>query len=157
MAIREIVLDGNDILKQKTQIVEQIDNDIKEIVQDMLDTMYKYDGIGLAASQIGILKSIIVYDVEYIKEDEKKKPVVFINPKIIQTSKGKIEVEEGCLSFPDVFENVLRFEKVKVEYTNLEGKRKILSAKDIEAVVIQHELDHLDGVVFLDRAKELKK
>lgn len=157
MAIREIVLDGNEILKQKTQPVEKIDNEIKEIVQDMLDTMYKYDGIGLAASQIGILKSIIVYDVEYIKEDEKKKPVVFINPKIIQTSKSKIEVEEGCLSFPDVFENVLRFEKVKVEYTNLEGKRKILSAKDIEAVVIQHELDHLDGVVFLDRAKELKK
>ena len=157
MAIKEIVLNGNEILTKKAEKVEKIDNEIKEIVQDMLDTMYKYDGIGLAACQIGILKSIIVYDVEYIKEDEKKKPIVFINPKIIQTSKSKIEVEEGCLSFPDIFENVLRFEKIKVEYTNLEGKRKILSARDIEAVVIQHELDHLDGVVFLDKAKEFKK
>lgn len=157
MAIKEIVLNGNEILTKKAEKVEKIDNEIKEIVQDMLDTMYKYDGIGLAACQIGILKSIIVYDVEYIKEEGKKKPIVFINPKIIQTSKSKIEVEEGCLSFPDIFENVLRFEKIKVEYTNLEGKRKILSARDIEAVVIQHELDHLDGVVFLDRSKELKK
>ncbi len=157
MAIKEIVLNGNEILTKKAEKVEEIDNEIKEIVQDMLDTMYKYDGIGLAACQIGILKSIIVYDVEYIKEEGKKKPIVFINPKIIQTSKSKIEVEEGCLSFPDIFENVLRFEKIKVEYTNLEGKRKILSARDIEAVVIQHELDHLDGVVFLDRSKELKK
>lgn len=157
MAIKKIVLNGDEILTKKAEKVEVINDEIKELVQDMLDTMYENDGIGLAACQIGVLKSIIVYDVEYIKEEEKKKPVVFINPKITYTSKAKIEVEEGCLSFPNVFGNVVRFEKIKVEYTNLEGKRKIATGKDIEAVVMQHELDHLDGVVFLDRSEKIEK
>ena len=157
MAIKKIVLNGDEILTKKAEKVEVINDEIKELVQDMLDTMYENDGIGLAACQIGVLKSIIVYDVEYIKEEEKKKPVVFINPKITYTSKTKIEVEEGCLSFPNVFGNVVRFEKIKVEYTNLEGKRKIATGKDIEAVVMQHELDHLDGVVFLDRSEKIEK
>ena len=157
MAIKKIVLNGDEILTKKAEKVEEINEEIKELVQDMLDTMYENDGIGLAACQIGVLKSIIVYDVEYIKEEEKKKPVVFINPKITYTSKTKIEVEEGCLSFPNVFGNVVRFEKIKVEYTNLEGKRKIATGKDIEAVVMQHELDHLDGVVFLDRSEKIEK
>jgi len=157
MAIKKIVLNGDEILTKKAEKVEEINEEIKELVKDMLDTMYENDGIGLAACQIGVLKSIIVYDVEYIKEEEKRKPIVFINPKITSTSKTKIEVEEGCLSFPNVFGNVVRFEKIKVEYTNLEGKRKIATGKDIEAVVMQHELDHLDGVVFLDRSEKIEK
>jgi peptide deformylase len=157
MAIREIRLDGDEILTKKAKKVDKIDDETRELVQDMLDTMYKNDGIGLAACQIGVLKSIITYDVEVLEENKKKKSNVLINPKIIYTSKSKFEVEEGCLSFPNIFEKVLRFEKIKVEYTNLDGKKKIKSAEDMEAIVIQHELDHLDGVVFLDRSKELKK
>ncbi len=156
MAIREVRKDGDEILSKKCREVEKIDDKIKELGQDMLDTMYKNDGIGLAASQVGILKRIIVYDVSYIQEDAKKEGHILINPKITSRSKTMIEVEEGCLSFPDIYENVLRHEKVTVEYTDLDGKKKKISAKDIEAVVLQHEIDHLDGIVFLDRVKEQK-
>ena len=122
----------------------------------MLDTMYKYDGIGLAASQVGILKRVIVYDIKYFEEDEKPEPHILINPVITSRSKTMIEVEEGCLSFPDVYEKVLRHEKVTVEYMDTKGKKKKINAKDIEAVVLQHEIDHLDGIVFLDRVEEQK-
>lgn len=154
MAIREIRKDGDDILTKKCREVEKIDEKIIELGQDMLDTMYKNDGIGLAACQVGILKRIIVYDVSYIGEDGKKEGHILVNPKITSRSKSMIEVEEGCLSFPDVYDNVLRHEKVTVEYTDLDGKKKKINAKDIEAVVLQHEIDHLDGIVFLDRVEE---
>ncbi|MGN1012728.1 MAG: peptide deformylase [Clostridia bacterium] len=156
MAIREIRKDGDDILEKKCREVEKVDQKIIELGQDMLDTMYKNDGIGLAASQVGILKRVIVYDVRYIQEDGKKEGHILINPKITSRSKSMIEVEEGCLSFPDIYENVLRHEKVTVEYTDIEGKKRKINAKDIEAVVLQHEIDHLDGIVFLDRVEEQK-
>ena len=123
----------------------------------MLDTMYKNDGIGLAACQVGMLKRMIVYDIRYIEEDAKKEGHILINPKITSRSKAMIEVEEGCLSFPDLYKNVVRHEKVTVEYTDIDGKRKKINAKDIEAVVLQHEIDHLDGIVFLDRYDEQNK
>lgn len=156
MAIREIRKDGDEILSKKCREVETIDEKIKELGQDMLDTMYKNDGIGLAANQVGILKKIIVYDISYIQEDAKKEGHILINPKIVSRSKSMIEVEEGCLSFPDVYENVLRHEKVTVEYTDINGNKKRINAKEIEAVVLQHEIDHLDGIVFLDRVEEQK-
>ena len=156
MAIREIRKSGDDILSKKCREVEKIDEKIKELGQDMLDTMYKNDGIGLAACQVGMLKRIIVYDIKYIEEGEKKEGHILINPKITSRSKSMIEVEEGCLSFPDIYENVLRHEKVTVEYTDIDGKKKKINAKEIEAVVIQHEIDHLDGIVFLDRVEEQK-
>ena len=156
MAIREIRKSGDDILSKKCREVEKIDEKIKELGQDMLDTMYKNDGIGLAACQVGMLKRIIVYDIKYIEEGAKKEGHILINPKITSRSKSMIEVEEGCLSFPDIYENVLRHEKVTVEYTDIDGKKKKINAKEIEAVVIQHEIDHLDGIVFLDRVKEQK-
>lgn len=154
MAIREIRKDGDEILSKKCREVEVIDDKIKELAQDMLETMYKNDGIGLAACQVGILKRVIVYDVAYIQEGAKKEGHVLINPKITSRSKSMIEVEEGCLSFPDVYDNVIRHEKVTVEYTDLEGKKRKIYAKDIEAVCLQHEIDHLDGIVFLDRVAE---
>ena len=123
----------------------------------MLDTMYKNDGIGLAACQVGMLKRMIVYDIRYIEEDAKKEGHILINPKITSRSKAMIEVEEGCLSFPDLYKNVVRHEKVTVEYTDINGKKKRINAKDIEAVVLQHEIDHLDGIVFLDRYDEQNK
>lgn len=156
MAIREIRKEGDEILSKKCREVEEITDKILELGQDMLDTMYKYDGIGLAASQVGILKRVIVYDIKYFEEDEKPEPHILINPVITSRSKTMIEVEEGCLSFPDVYEKVLRHEKVTVEYTDIKGKKKKINAKDIEAVVLQHEIDHLDGIVFLDRVEEQK-
>ncbi len=157
MAIREIRKDGDDILKKKSKEIEVIDEKIKQLGQDMLDTMYKNDGIGLAACQVGMLKRMIVYDIRYIEEDAKKEGHILINPKITSRSKAMIEVEEGCLSFPDLYKNVVRHEKVTVEYTDINGKKKKINAKDIEAVVLQHEIDHLDGIVFLDRYDEQNK
>ncbi|MBO5477561.1 MAG: peptide deformylase [Clostridia bacterium] len=154
MAIREIRKDGDEILAKKSKEVEVIDDKIKQLAQDMLDTMYKSDGIGLAACQVGMLKRMIVYDISYIDEEGKKEGHVLINPKITSRSKDMVEVEEGCLSFPDVYKNVLRHEKITVEYTDLDGKKKKINAKDMEAIVLQHEIDHLDGIVFLDRYKE---
>lgn len=156
MAIREIRKDGDEILSKKCREVEVIDDKVKELAQDMLETMYKNDGIGLAACQVGILKRIVVYDVAYIQEDGKREGHILINPKIISRSKSMIEVEEGCLSFPDVYDNVIRHEKVTVEYTDLDVKKRKINAKDIEAVCLQHEIDHLDGIVFLDRVAEQK-
>lgn len=151
MAIRNLRYNGDDILKKKCKVVENIDEKIKQLAEDMLDTMYSNDGIGLAACQVGVLKRVVVYDVTYIDEKKGKKAVVLINPKITSRSKSKVIVEEGCLSFPDIFENVERYEKVTVEYTDLDGKKVVKNVKDMEAVCIQHELDHLDGIVFLDR------
>ena len=154
MAIRELVYDGNKLLLEKSEEITRVDDEIVQLSKDMLETMYKYDGLGLAAVQVGVLKRMIVYDCSYIEENSKKKPVVMINPKIVWTSKNKVLVEEGCLSFPDVFENIERYEKVKVEYIGIDGKKRIKSAKEMEAIVIQHETDHLDGIVFLSRVDE---
>lgn len=151
MAIREIRLKGDEILKKKARQIDKIDERVKELAQDMLDTMYKNDGIGLAACQVGILKSLVVYDVNYIDEKRpKKNPIVMVNPKITAVSKSMVTVEEGCLSFPNVFEKVDRHEKVTVEYLDLNGKKITKRVKGLEAVCIQHEVDHLSGVVFLD-------
>lgn len=156
MAIREIRKEGDEILSKRCREVDEVTDKIIELGQDMLDTMYKYDGIGLAASQVGILKRVIVYDIKYYEEGEKPEPHILINPVITSRSKDMIEVEEGCLSFPDIYEKVLRHEKVTVEYIDIKGKKRKINAKDIEAVVLQHEIDHLDGIVFLDRVEEQK-
>lgn len=152
MAIRQLRFKGDEILTKKARKIEVIDEKIKTLAQDMLDTMYANDGIGLAACQVGMLKAMITYDIMYVDEKHpKKQPAVIINPKITDRSKAMVVVEEGCLSFPNVFENVKRHEKITVEYTDLEGKRKVKNVKGMEAVVIQHETDHLEGIVFLDR------
>ena len=145
MAIRVIRENGDEILRKKSREVEAIDEKIKELLNDMLETMHKYNGVGLAAPQVGILKRVVVIDLY-----DDNGPLKLVNPKIVK-QKGKQEVEEGCLSFPNVFENVKRHEKITVEYTDLEGKRKVKNVKGMEAVVIQHETDHLEGIVFLDR------
>lgn len=154
MAIRQIRYREDEILTKKAKLIENIDEKIKELAQDMLDTMYENDGIGLAACQVGMLKSLVVYDVDYIDEKRpKKNPIVMVNPKITARSKSMVTVEEGCLSFPNIFEKVDRHEKVTVEYLDLNGKKHVKHVKGIEAVCIQHEVDHLSGVVFLDYVK----
>lgn len=157
MAIRQLRYDGDEILKKVSKPVEEINDKIKDLANDMLETMYKDDGIGLAACQVGMLKRIITYDVDYVKENGKKNPHVLINPEIKSLSKKMITTEEGCLSFPNIFGSVDRHQKVVVEALDLDGKKIRISAKDIEAVVIQHEYDHLEGIVFLDKAYDVYK
>ena len=146
MAIRIIREEGDEILKKVSKPVEQIDSKIKELIEDMIDTMHKKDGVGLAAVQVGVLKRIIVIDTY-----EEGEPVhVFINPELIE-SMGEREVEEGCLSFPNKFAKVIRPEKIKIKALNKEGKKIELTATDLLAQAICHEIDHLNGIVFVDK------
>lgn len=164
MAIRTIRLKGDEILTKKAKKVEVIDEKLKTLANDMIETMYANDGIGLAACQVGMLKSLIVYDVKWIEDTDskgrkitpKKEAHILINPVIVSKSKSMVEVEEGCLSFPNEFDNVIRHEKIKVEYTDINGEKKVKSVSGMESVVIQHETDHLNGIVFLDRVEKKK-
>ena len=145
MAIRKIRQAGDEILKKKSREVETIDDRLQTLIDDMIETMHEYNGVGLAAVQVGILKRVFVVDLY-----DDKGPIVFINPIIIKT-KGEHEVEEGCLSFPNQFAKVKRPEEVVAEYTDRTGKRMQVKAKDLLAQVICHENDHLNGEVFMDK------
>lgn len=147
MAIRNIRNDKDELLRKRSKEVDSIDNKIRELVFDMLDTMYKNDGVGLAAPQVGILKRIIVYDVG-------EGPKVMVNP-VITKSSGKQSGEEGCLSSPNVFGMVDRPANLHVKAYDLEGQEITVKAKELEAIVLCHEIDHLDGVLFLDKAYDL--
>lgn len=145
MAIRNLRYEGDEILKKKSREVEIIDDKIQQLIDDMIETMHKYNGVGLAAVQVGILKRVVVIDTY---EDDG--PIALINPVILKT-KGEREVEEGCLSFPNKFAKVIRPEEVVAEYTDRNGKRIRVKAKELLAQAICHELDHLDGEVFVDK------
>jgi peptide deformylase len=145
MAIRNLRLEGDEILKKKSREVEVIDEKIQTLIDDMIETMHKYNGVGLAAVQVGILKRVVVIDLY-----DDKGPIVLINPVIVKT-KGEQEVEEGCLSFPNQFAKVIRPAEVVAEYTDREGKRMKVKAKELLAQAICHELDHLNGEVFMDK------
>ena len=145
MAIRNIREDGDEILRKKCRTVEVVDNKIKQLVEDMLETMYKYNGVGLAAPQVGVLKRVVVIDI-----DDGNGPYVLINPEIIK-EKGEQEVEEGCLSFPNKFAKIVRPAEVVADYTDLEGNLIRVKAKELLAQAICHELDHLDGQLFIDK------
>ena len=145
MAIRNIRMQGDEILKKKSREVEKIDDKLQELIDDMIETMHKYNGVGLAAVQVGILKRLIVIDIY-----DETGPIVLINPVIIKT-KGAKEVDEGCLSFPNQFAKVVRPEEVVAEYTDREGKRMRVKAKELLAQAICHEVDHLNGEVFIDK------
>lgn len=147
MAIRNLRYDSDELLRKRSKEIPEIDNKIRELALDMLDTMYKFDGVGLAAPQVGILKRIIVIDIG-------EGPKVYINP-VIKKATGKQTCEEGCLSFPNMFGNVDRPQSVIVEAFNLEGKKVKVKAKDLEAVVLSHEIDHLDGILFIDKAYDI--
>lgn len=145
MAIRNLRLEGDEILSKKSREVETIDDKLQILIDDMIDTMHKYNGVGLAAVQVGILKRVVVIDLY-----DDKGPITLINPVILKT-KGEQEVDEGCLSFPNKFAKIIRPEEVTVEYTDREGKRIKLKAKDLLAQAICHECDHLEGEVFIDK------
>ena len=145
MAIRNLRYQGDDILKKKSREVEVIDDKIQELIDDMIETMHKYNGVGLAAVQVGLLKRIVVIDLY-----DDYGPIVLINPVIVKT-KGEQEVEEGCLSFPNEFAKVIRPAELTAEYTNREGKRMRVKAKELLAQAISHEVDHLNGELFIEK------
>ena len=144
MAIRTMRLEKDEILRKKSREVDIIDDKIQTLIDDMIETMYKYNGVGLSAVQVGVLKRVVVIDIE-----DGEGARVFINPKITST-KGEHEVEEGCLSFPNQFAVLLRPKEVEAEYYDLEGKKQKIKAKDLLAQAICHETDHLDGILFVD-------
>ena len=145
MAIRMIRQEGDEILKKKSKEVEIIDDKIRQLIEDMVETMHKYDGVGLAAVQVGILKRIIVVDIY----DEATPVVKLINPVIVK-QKGEREVDEGCLSFPNQFAKVKRPVEVVVEGLNEKGEKVKIKAVDLLAQALCHEIDHLNGITFVD-------
>ena len=145
MAIRNLRLEDDEILKKKSKDVEEIDEKLQILIDDMIETMHKYNGVGLAAVQIGILKRLVVIDIY-----DGNGPIVLINPVILKT-KGEREVEEGCLSFPNKFAKVKRPEEVIAQYIDRKGKTMKVHAKELLAQAICHEVDHLNGEVFIDK------
>ncbi len=155
MAIKEILTEPNKILRQVSKPVERVTKDEQHLMDDMLETMYHANGIGLAAIQIGIPKRIIVMDIE--KNEDKKNPMYFVNPIIKNKNKDFSTYEEGCLSVPNQFAEVDRPATCEVEYLDYNGEKKILKANGLLATCIQHEMDHLEGILFIDYLSKLKK
>ena len=156
MALREIITIPDKRLRLKSERVEKIDSGIKKLVEDMFETMYDAPGIGLAAIQLGIAKRVVTMDLSKKEEDEGK-PLVFINPEITWSSEEKSTYEEGCLSIPEYYEEVERPAEVKVKYLDLDGKSHEITAKGLLATCLQHEIDHLNGILFIDHLSKLKR
>ena len=155
MSKRKIVIEPDPILRQKSENLEKVDDDLRRLLDDMLETMYSAPGIGLAAVQIGILKRLIVIDIS--KEKEKKNPLFLINPEIISKSKNTSIYEEGCLSLPGHFAEIERPAECQVKYIDYDGKKKEIKANGLLSTCIQHELDHLDGILLIDYLSKLKR
>jgi len=155
MSVKKILIEPNKLLRQISKIVETVGDEERALMDDMLDTMYDATGIGLAAIQIGVPKRIIVMDIS--RDEDKKEPMYFINPIIKNKNKEKAKYEEGCLSVPDQFAEIERPNKCEVEYLDYDGKKQILKADGLLATCIQHEMDHLEGILFIDYLSKLKK
>ncbi len=155
MSQRKIVIEPDPILRKKSETLETVDDELRVLLDDMLETMYAAPGIGLAAVQVGILKRLIVIDVS--KDKEKKNPLFLINPEIISLSKKTSVYEEGCLSLPGHFAEIERPAECQIKFIDYNGKEKELKANGLLATCIQHEVDHLNGVLFIDYLSKLKK
>ena len=158
MAVRTIRVYPDPILKQVAEPVEEIDESLVEVIQDLVDTMLDAGhSVGVAAPQIGVLQRVVVVDVSKSKlgRDNNHSLLEMVNPEIIERS-GSKTMREGCMSVPDYTGNVTRAEHIVVEFTNRNGQLRVIEASDFEAVAIQHEMDHLDGLLFLDRVSSLK-
>ncbi len=154
MALREIRVVPDPVLKQKSLRVDAVDDELRALMDDMLETMYAAPGIGLAAVQVGVPKRVIVMD---LSRDEPNDPRYFINPEIIWRSEETHPQEEGCLSVPDIYDEVERPAKVRIRYLNYHGETVEEEAEGLFAVCIQHEMDHLEGVLFIDHLSRLKR
>ena len=155
MTIKTILTEPNKILRQVSQPVDFVGENERQLMDDMLETMYAANGIGLAAIQIGVPKRIIVMDIS--KDENKKEPRYFVNPIIINKDKLKSTYEEGCLSVPNQFAEIDRPKNCDVEYLDYNGEKKLLRAEGLLATCIQHEMDHLEGILFIDYLSKLKK
>ena len=155
MAVKTILTEPNKILRQVSQTVETVGKEERDLMDDMLDTMYSANGIGLAAIQIGVPKRIIVMDIG--KDENKKEPMYFVNPVIKNKDPIKSTYEEGCLSVPNQFAEIDRPSKCEIEYLDYNGEKRILKAEGLLATCIQHEMDHLEGILFIDYLSKLKK
>ena len=155
MSVKKILTEPNKLLRQVSKVVDKVGNEERKLMDDMLDTMYAAPGIGLAAIQIGVPKRIIVMDI--CRDENKKEPRYFVNPVIKNKNKEKAKYEEGCLSVPEQFAEIERPNTCEVEYLDYNGKKQILKADGLLATCIQHEIDHLEGILFIDYLSKLKK
>ena len=166
MAVREILTEPNKLLREKSLAVEKVDEDLQKLMNDMLETMYAAPGIGLAAIQVGVPKRVIILDIGWRDKSEntndekqvtRKNPMYFVNPEIITKSTNNSTYEEGCLSVPGQFAEIERPDKCHVKYLDYYGQPKELVAEGMIATCIQHEIDHLEGILFIDYLSKLKK
>jgi peptide deformylase len=155
MAVREIIKLPDKRLRLVSEPIKRVDAAIRALVDDMFDTMYKAPGIGLAAIQIGVPRRVIVLDLS--KKEEDHKPQIFVNPEVTWTSEATTAREEGCLSIPEYYEEVTRPSRVKIKYLDLDGKTHEIEADGLMATCIQHEIDHINGVLFIDHISKLKR
>ena len=155
MALRDIIIIPDRRLRQVSEPVKAVDAEVRALVDDMFETMYKAPGVGLAAIQVGVARRIVTVDTA--KKDEPKQPQVFINPAIVWTSEETAIYEEGCLSIPEYYEEVERPSQVKVKFLDLDGKTQEVEADGLLATVLQHEIDHTNGVLFIDHISKLKR
>lgn len=155
MALREILTVPNPVLKQVSTPVAAVDDDLRQLMDDMLETMYAAPGIGLAAIQVGVPKQVIVMDLA--RQGEAPEPRYFVNPEILWASEETAPYEEGCLSVPEVYDEVDRPARVKLRYLDYNGQEVVEDAEGLFAVCIQHEMDHLKGVLFIDHLSRLKR
>ena len=166
MALKKILTEPNKILREKSLKVNRVDEDLQKLMDDMLETLYAAPGIGLAAIQVGVPKRVIVLDIGWRdkpegkndeKQKERKNPMYFVNPEIITKSANNSIYEEGCLSVPGQFAEIERPEKCHIKYLDYYGQHKEIKAEGMLATCIQHEMDHLEGVLFIDYLSKLKK
>jgi peptide deformylase len=155
MTIRPIITAPDPRLQAVSTDVEKVDDEIRKLVDDMAESMYAADGIGLAAVQIGVAKRVIVIDLD--QKEGKKNPRAFINPRIIWASEEMAVFEEGCLSVPEIWDDVERPARIKAEYLDRDGNKQLLEADGMLATCLQHEMDHLNGVLFIDHLSRLKR
>ena len=155
MSVKIILIEPNKLLRQISSPVERVGEEERKLMDDMLDTMYAAPGIGLAAIQIGVPKRIIVMDIS--RDENKKEPMYFVNPVIKNKNEEKAKYEEGCLSVPDQFAEIERPNTCEVEYLDYNVKKQTLKADGLLATCIQHEMDHLEGILFIDYLSKLKK
>lgn len=171
MQILPLVIAPDPLLKQISKPVEKIDDELRQFMKNMVQTMYAESGVGLAAVQVGVLKRVLVIDVDYETEEhhhhhhghcggvhvKNTNPRYFINPEIIQSSKESVPYNEGCLSFPGMRSEVIRPEKVKVKYLDFQGNERVEEMDELLATCIQHEIDHLNGITFVDHISKIKR
>jgi peptide deformylase len=155
MTVREIIKLPDKRLRLASEPVKRVDAGIRKLVDDLFETMYKAPGIGLAAIQIGVPKRVITMDLS--KKEDEHQPQVFVNPEVIWKSAETAKYEEGCLSIPDYYEEVERPAQVKVKYLDLDGKPQEIEAKGLFSTCLQHEIDHINGVLFIDHISKLKR